>query len=215
MIIREATIEDLGSITDLHCRSFTPADHVPMILGRRYITATYRWLLNSDRAYILVAEIDNKIVGLVAVCDGSFTKSMFLATLPEFILGIVSRPQRILSKQLWKRLFRKPDKLMRGHNIQEIPGFAQLTIVAVDSKYRGQGIFGGLVEKTRDMSKLRGSRAIRAGIYENNISSRKAFIKAGWQEAEYLKTKDTVFYVAILDDEFKKDLKSLLYDSRQ
>jgi RimJ/RimL family protein N-acetyltransferase len=81
-----------------------------------------------------------------------------------------------------------------------------MTIGAVDSDFRGHGVFPALVEATKNYSKSRGSRAIRAGIYKTNQPSRRVFIKNGWFETPELQTSDTVFYVAYLDDLFQHEI---------
>jgi GNAT superfamily N-acetyltransferase len=203
MKIRQAVKEDLKEILDLHYRSFSIDDHVPMILGKNYVKATYRWLINSKQSYVLVADIDKSIVGLVAVSDGLFTRPMFIACLPDFFLSLVLKPQRVFSARLWKRFMRRPKLSEKKLPLKNEPGFAQMTIGAVDQKYRGAGIFGQLVEATKEVSRARGSKAIRAGIYATNSSSRKVFMKAGWQEMEDLQTEDTVFYATFFEDDFK------------
>jgi hypothetical protein len=204
--IRLAEIRDLDKLTDLHCASFKPEDHIPVMLGKRYVRATYKWLTTSPDAYTLVAEIDNRLVGLVAVCDKSFTKPMFMACLGEFILSIFSKPTLLFQVKLWARLFRHSDSSTKGEFIAVYPGMAQMTIGAVDANYRGKAIFPTLVEATKTYSKARGTRGIRAGIYKANESSRRVFIKGGWIETKELETPDTVFYVAYLDPTFPKEL---------
>jgi len=209
MKIRKAALKDLAKITDLHCRSFKHEDHVPMILGPHYIKATYRWLITSNKAYVLVAEKEDLIIGLVAVCDGPFAVPMFIACLPEFVLSLIMKPKRIFNKQLWKRLFRTSDNVKGKKNIAGIPGFAQMTIGAVDQNYRGLGVFSELIDATRDVSKTRGSKAIRAGVYETNRSSRRVFVKSGWKEMDYFKTEDTIFYTVFLDNDFAERMADL------
>jgi GNAT superfamily N-acetyltransferase len=197
--IRKATIDDINRLTDLHCKSFKPEDHVPMMLGENYVKATYKWQVLSKNAYVLVAEFEDKLAGLVAVCDGAFTKAMFFACLPEFILGIVKNPKLLLKKMLWKRLFRQPKITEEIKALVDSKGFAQMTIGAVEKEYRGSGVFGELINATKEYSKKRGSNAIRAGVYKKNQSSRRVFIKSGWPEITQLETIDTVFYVAFFD----------------
>ena len=79
-----------------------------------------------------------------------------------------------------------------------------MTIGAVDASYRGQGVFPALVEATRTYSKLRGSRAIRAGIYKINTPSRRVFIKSGWIETPAPGDTGYVFYVSYLDPTFPR-----------
>ena len=47
--IRLATDNDIDSLTELHCESFKPEDHVPVILGKDYVKATYRWQVSGDQ----------------------------------------------------------------------------------------------------------------------------------------------------------------------
>ena len=204
--IRLAYEKDVDQLTALHVASFRPEDHVPMMLGNNYVNATYRWQVSGKHAYTLVAEHDSKVIGLIAVCDGPFTYPMFMACLPEFFKSIITRPNLLFKKKLWNRLFRRPDISKTSKNIADYPGFAQMTIGAVDADFRGQGVFPALVEATKIYSKDRGSRAIRAGIYKNNQPSRRVFIKNGWIETSELETSDTVFYVAYLDPEFPNEL---------
>ena len=209
-MVRTATIADLDSLTELHCDSFGPEDHIPVMLGRDYVRATYRWLTTSSQAYCLVADSDHKIIGLVSVCDRSFTRPMFLACFPEFIRSLLHSPGLIVTSRLWERLLRGSAASEEAKHIVASPGFAQLSVVAVDAKWRGTGIFQALVEAAKTCSKNRGTLAIRAGVYKFNQASRRAFAKNGWIETPQLETADTVFYVAYLDPEFSKRLGTAL-----
>ena len=204
--IRLATVADVDILTELHCASFTPDEHVPVMLGKPYVRATYVWQTTSLQSYVLVAEESEKIVGLVAVCDGPFTRPMFIACLSEFFRSLITHLALIFKKKLWSRLFRRPDIHGNSKEIVDSPGFAQMTIGAVDENHRGYGVFPALVEATKAYSLKRGSRAIRAGIYKENMPSRKVFIKGNWIETPELETSDTVFYVSYLDPDFAKEI---------
>ena len=197
--IRLATIKDVDRLTDLHCRSFRPEEHVPMMLGRNYVKASYKWQISSELTYVLIAEYDGKFAGLVAVCDRSFTKDMFKACLPALMKSLLLKPQLLFNKMLWTRLFRSPDIAEGSKSKIDISGFAQMTIGAVDQSFRGKGIFAELVNATKEWSHRRGSKAIRAGVYKRNQSSRQVFVKSGWNELKELETTDTVFYAAFFD----------------
>lgn len=205
-LVRRATTEDLDCLTELHCDSFRPEEHIPVILGKDYVRATYRWLTTSPQAFCLVAESGHKIIGMVAVCDGSYTRPMFLASLPEFMRSLLRSPRLIFETRLWDRLLRRSETSEEANRIADYPGFAQLTIVAVDSKWRGTGIFTALVEAAKTYSRNRGSVAIRAGVYKFNQPSRRAFTKNGWIEMPELETSDTVFYVHYLDPDLPNRL---------
>lgn len=212
LTIKLATLSDVDRLTDLHCKSFMPEEHVPMMLGRDYVKASYKWQVSSKETYVLIAEYESKLAGLVAVCDGSFTKDMFIACLPQLIKSAIQTPGLLFNTKLWKRLFRSPD-LARGGKKIDIPGFAQMTIGAVDDDFRGLGVFVKLVQATKDFSKNRGSKAIRAGVYKSNKSSRRVFVKSGWTEVSELETPDTVFYVAFFDKSVAETFGSKLTES--
>ena len=207
MIIELANISDLDEITALHCLSFKPKDHVPMMLGRNYVKATYKWLITSNESYVLIGKEDDAIIGLVAVCDGAYTKPMFIACLPAFVKSIIVKPSRLFSTTLWERLFRRPDVDNTKTSIIDKPGFAQMTIGAVSHNYRGSGIFGLLIEETKQVSIERGSTGIRAGVYKKNKSSRSVFEKGGWQVMSCLETEETIFYASFFNDEYEAEIK--------
>ena len=195
MKIKKAKINDLNQIVELHCLSFTTKNHVPMMLGKNYVKATYRWLIKSKDSYILIIKENELILALVAVCDGPFTKKMFISCIPDFILSIALSPKRLFSKMLWERLLRRPNVDNEKIAIVDEPGFAQMTIGAVDSNHRGSGVFGELIEETKNVSKVRGSRRV--------------FEKSGWIEMKYLETEDTVFYTSFFDVNFENKMMNL------
>ena len=205
-VIRKATLEDLEKVTALHLASFHSDDHVPVMIGPSYVKATYKWQISSPEAYTLVADANGKIVGLVGMCDKSFTRPMFMACLGALFQSLLKKPSLLFQRKLWDRLFRDSKSSSKGETMARCPGMAQMTIGVVDSDYRGYGVFPALVEATKSFSSARGSRGIRAGIYKINNSSRRVFIKGGWIETPELETSDTVFYVAYLDPDFPKEL---------
>ena len=206
--IRRARTSEIDRLTELHMAVFKPEDNIPVLLGRRYVRATYRWLVMSKRAYALVAVAQDKIIGLVAISDISFTKPMFKACLREFLLSVVLKPSLFFKKRLWKRLIRGEGRTTQlGRRFANNPHIAQMTIGVVDREFRGQGIFPALIDATKDVSRSRGSRAIRAGVYKANRQSRRAFEKVGWVETSELETVDLVFYVAYLDPNIGKELR--------
>jgi len=197
--IRLATISDVEALTDLHCESFKPEDHVPLLLGRNYVKATYKWLVMYPRSYVLIAVYGDKIIGFTAVCDGAYVKAMFVACLPEFILSILTQPKRIVNRLLWHRLFRKPVKTKESEPLVYQKGIAQITIGAVAKEFRGTGVFGELLQAAKEFSKQRGSKAICVGAYKKNKSSLRALTKSDWVEVPEMETLDTVLLMANLD----------------
>lgn len=206
--IRLALPSEIDRLTELHVAAFTPENNIPALLGRRYVRATYRWLVTSKLAYTLVAVAQDKIIGLVAVADISFTKPMFKACLREFLRSLALEPSLFFKKRLRQRLIQGEGRTAElGRIIANYPCIAQMTIGMVEREFRGQGIFPALIEATKDVSRSRGSRAIRAGVYKTNRQSRRTFEKVGWVEMPELETADLVFYVAYLDSNLAKELR--------
>lgn len=200
--VRLATEADLNDLTELHCNLFEPEDHIPVMLGKEYVRATYRWFVTSSQAYCFVADCASKIIGMVTMCDSSFTRPMFFACLPEFIWSLLRSPHLIFQSRLWNRLLRRPETSTGASSLTSHPGFAQMSVIAVAHEWRGTGVFRSLVEKAKCYSKSRGSLAMRAGVYKLNQPSRRAFVKNGWIEMPELETNDTIFYVYFLDSAF-------------
>ena len=206
--IRRAQPSEIDRLTELHMSAFKPEDNIPVLLGRRYVRASYRWLVMGKRAYTLVAVAQDKIIGFVSVADSSFTKPMLRACLRQLLQSLALRPSLFFKKRLWQRLIRgEGNGTQMGRRIANYPRIAQLPIVVVDREFRGRGIFPALIEATKDISRSRGSRAIRAGVYKANRQSRRAFEKVGWVETPELETVDLVFYVAYLDPNLSKELR--------
>jgi ribosomal protein S18 acetylase RimI-like enzyme len=194
--IRRATEADLVAVTALHLEAFSAEDHVPVMLGPAYVRATYRWQLADHRTYLLVALDGGCVVGLVSVCDGPYTKPMFLACLPQFVWSLLRRPALAFNRRLWSRLLRRPGgQLPSG----EGAGIAHLMNIAVAEDHRGRGVFAAMSQAALAESRERGARAIRTGVYRSNVASRRAFAKAGWVEVPELATADTLTFITRLD----------------
>jgi ribosomal protein S18 acetylase RimI-like enzyme len=206
--IRVATNDDIEALTELHCASFKPHEHIPVRLGQDYVKSTFRWQVSSGHSYVLVADVEDSVAGYVGVSDVPFTRPMFVSCLGPFVRSVLKNPLLLSEKALWMRAFRGPrDHYAIGGDLLSCPTVAQMIIGAVDNRYRGYGIFPRLVESTKGASKARGSRAIVAGVYKDNSPSRRVFEKLGWVEFPGLETTDTVFYVAWLDPTFANEIR--------
>ncbi|MBN1828336.1 MAG: GNAT family N-acetyltransferase [Deltaproteobacteria bacterium] len=188
---------------------FTPEDNIPALLGPRYVRATYRWFVISKRAYTLIAVARGNVVGLVAVTDTSFTTPLFRASFLELLRSLAKKPLILFQKRLWQRLARgdKSSTRLRKRIVND-RRVAQLAVIIVKKEFRGQGIFPALIDAAKAISKGRGSRAIRAGVYKENRQSRRAFEKVGWIEMPELEANNLVFYVTYLDSEFAEEMRA-------
>jgi colanic acid biosynthesis glycosyl transferase WcaI len=197
-MIRPAEARDVDALARLHCHSFRPQEHVPVLFGERYVRSVYRWFVTSRRSYVLAVESEGRLIGVVAVSDGPYVRRMFAACWPEMLRSLVRKPLLPMQAGLWRRLFRSSPSAGARPGPGDRLGSAHLAFIAVDRAFRGRGIFRDLISASEATSRARGSLAIRAGVYKMNGSSRRAFSKAGWTEVPGLETADTVFYGADL-----------------
>ena len=204
-----ATPDDVDSLTELHCASFDPQDHVPVILGREYVRAMYRWQASGEEVYNLVADRGGQVIGLLGVCDRPYAWPMFKACLRAFVMSLAQNPLLLLDRRLWQRLFRRSEAPgYQATGMSNHPAIAQIIIGAVDAGSRGKGVFPALVETAKAVSQSRGSSAIRVGVYRTNSPSRGVFEKTGWIELPSSARSDTVSYVAYLDADLPRDLET-------
>jgi ribosomal protein S18 acetylase RimI-like enzyme len=200
LVLRAARPEDVDRLTELHWQAFGPDEHVPVILGKGYVRAMYRWHIRSQEAILLVAEQEGQIVGLLGACDRPYTWPMFRACFGELLRSLCSDPLLLVDRRLWQRMLRQREpSCKRASRTIRYPRSARVTFAAVDSRYRGRGVFPALVEAIRAASQVRGHRAMLVGVYRSNPASRKAFVKEGWCQVPELATSETVFYTIALD----------------
>ncbi len=191
--IRKATLKDLDKIIDLHLASFSSEEHIPVLIGKRYVRATYQWILTHENGFVLIAQDGDNIIGLQSVCIGSYELPMFLSCLPDLIISLITNYRLFLSKRLWKRLLRVFSKLKIKRN-GTMEKYANFIIGIIDSQYRGKGIFSVIVNSAVQICKENGCKKIYTGIYKQNITTQQIFTRYGWIICPELETRETCFY---------------------
>jgi ribosomal protein S18 acetylase RimI-like enzyme len=181
--IREATVADLEALVDLHYRVFDEHTHYGVLLGRRFIRATYRWYCQNPTAFALVGEIDGQIKGSCTVNQGPY-HAVFKANVRELVLAFLRRPMLLLVKPVRLRLL----SLVRGHSPRErIVGMkassAYLGYLAVDATARGAGIGPALIRMAIHECEERGWQRIVSDVHRTNVSARFMYKTLGFEEA--------------------------------
>lgn len=198
--LRLGIYEDAAQLTNLHLLLFSPNEHVPVVFGEDYILAIYSWMLRSDETFVLVAEVNNTIVGFISACDSPYTFRMFISCLPDLVKSFIKKPGLIFNKILWKRLLRHSQN---PQNIQSINqkelAISQIIFGGVDPNFRRFGIYTQINNYLKDYSKKRNIRAIRSEVYKENVSIRRYKENDGWIEVSELETTDTVTYMYFFD----------------
>lgn len=183
----------------LHLASFSPDEHLGVLLGPGFVRASYAWHVTDPAAWAIVAEMQGSVVGLLGMCDGPFTSRVLRSCLGSFIASLLRRPGLLFDRRLWSRLVReKPSAPWVGRFSAEL-GVAQMTIGAVDSGTRGVSVFPSLIRECERLGQVRGLRAVRAGVYRGNLPCQRSFAKCGWTEVEALGSVDTVYFVRVFD----------------
>lgn len=203
IIIRKAESSDLEILTNLHLSSFSAEEHFPLLIGSRYLRATYQWLLSYDKSFILVATTEGKeIIGLQSVCYGPYEFRMFVACLPTLIVSILLKPKLLINFNLWSRFFRVFNNHSNSNNkdnkydsILKKKEYSQFIIGFIVAEYRGMGAFSKLVEAAEKKCFETGSLLLITGIYKMNLSTQNIFSKLGWRIYPNLETRDTVIYI--------------------
>lgn len=206
-VIRFAERKDITGLVDLHCRSFTPEQHVPVVLGKQYVKAIFKWILQDSSTYAFVAEESNRLIGYICVCDHAYSSRMFLACLPDFFKSVIRNPTLIGNRLLWKRFLRREGyKDEKAKMIASHPGLTYIMFGAVDSHARGKGVYIELYNAVKKYSVTRGARALRGDVYKLNSVMRRVKEKDHWIEIPELETSETVAYIYFLDQSMISEL---------
>ena len=206
---RVATEADVEGMARLHLASFSRDEHLGVLLGPGFVRASYRWHVTDDTAYVIVAELDDRLVGLLGMCDVPFTTRMMKGCIPAFLGALARRPRLLVGRPLWSRLARSQAGEEWVGRFCSTPKVAQMTIGAVDAAARGHSVFPALIGRCEDISRSRGIRAVRAGVYRSNAACRRAFVKSGWTEVPALGSAETVFFVRAFDPDVIRDFPQL------
>lgn len=63
--IRPGSLNEIDNIVDVHLEAYRGMDSFGQKLGRQFLSATYRWFLESPKGFSLVAVVNNRVVGFV------------------------------------------------------------------------------------------------------------------------------------------------------
>jgi len=207
--IRLALESDVEAMAKLHLASFSPDEHLGVLLGPAFVRASYLWHVTDETAYVIIAEMDGNLLGLLGMCDGPFTMRMIRGCWQAFLGAFARHHQLLIDRRLWSRLARAKVRSEWVTEFCSTPGVAQMTIGAVDVNARGHNVFPSLIRSCENISKERGSAAVRAGVYRGNAPCRRAFVKSGWIEIPELGSDETVYFVCVFNPDLLKRFPQL------
>jgi ribosomal protein S18 acetylase RimI-like enzyme len=195
-IIRKASITDIDILVSLHLQCFDKKTHLIVGLGRSYIRAMYKWFIISCETFILVAEHQSYIVGLIAGSDGSYNRPMLRGTILFVVFGILKHPLLLFNKEFLKRAI----KILLGQKIvgeicRNEKGIAYLAFAAIRPSYRGKGLGDVLYRNAIIECIKRGCKRIRGGVRpKDNPGPTKILSGYGFTKEKELETNSTTFW---------------------
>ena len=200
--IRKATVSDLKQLVDLHYMSFTPREHLAMLLGRNFIQDIYRWFITSSETFTIVAEVDSRVVGMANGCDRRYDTAMIQHARRSAITGFLKHPWLILHPEFVKLALGKLlDRDVADPLAYRQKDTANLAFVAVDVSMRGYGVANRLLIEAKRTALQRGKKFLWAAVYSNNTVSKRTFEKAGFRQREGVEIYRRIFMEADLCSE--------------
>jgi ribosomal protein S18 acetylase RimI-like enzyme len=195
-IIRKATLADVASLTALHCKAFAGEGHAAIGFGESFIESVYRWQVSGANEFVLIAEEGGRLAGFVAMSRGNYRRNILRSCWPSALRSILLRPSIGAVTSLGHVLARWVSDRRRTRDVHHsLPDPFELSYIAVNEEFRGAGIASRLLAAAENEVVARGGRTIVAGVYKINLSSRRAFTKAGWTESAVLETENTVTFL--------------------
>jgi hypothetical protein len=214
-VIRIALKSDVPAMAGLHMASFSPEEHLGTLLGPKFVEASYNWHVKDKKAYVIIAELEGKLLGLLGMCDGPFTVRMVKGSLAAFLGAFFLKPHLLVDRRLWARLKRERSNSRWADEFCSTFGVAQMTIGAVAEAARGYSVFPRLIKACEEIGRARGNIAIRAGVYRGNAACRRAFQKGGWTQIDALGSSETVYFVRVFDADLFRKFPRLKADEKE
>ncbi len=210
MNIRQATENDLKNIADLHMLCFPDSfsTHLGKFRKGKLLQRYYWEFYNDNPKLFLVAEDDNKIVGL---CMGHYSenKYYFKNFLKHNIASICLRTLCLLitgNKKAWKKIKEllknekpKTKKLEGAQIVGKYPERERgdLLSICVHNEYRGTGVAAELVDKYNEILKNLGRKVSFLAVEKSNPRGIHFYEKSGYTASAYY-GEESIFYFKIL-----------------
>jgi ribosomal protein S18 acetylase RimI-like enzyme len=187
--VTSATPFDVNALEELHSACFTRHEHLPVQLGRPFIHAVYRWFVSSPNTFVLVARLNDRIVGFTTLSDRPYNLPMLRACQHELIIGYMRHPLAIFNVEIFRRL----GQVFLGRQKDAHEKVAQIAFTGVDPRFQCQGIGTALKEASIQVCRERGMLAITTGVRRQNHKARRLNERAGFVEVPALSTRRLVF----------------------
>jgi predicted N-acetyltransferase YhbS len=169
VVLRLAHSSDVPELTSLHFRCFDSSTHVATQLGRRFIQRCYDWYVSAEAAFVVVAEHESKIVGLVAFNQGSYSQ-VFRSNFASMLFGLLAHPHALAHRGIQRRAWAEVTRTFTAAHSHDFDmrRAGCLALLAVSPEVSGRGIGAGLVRMGIGEGAKRGWALIFTGVHRTN-----------------------------------------------
>ena len=171
---RVAVLDDATAVATLHIDQL-PHAFLPT-LGSRALRRLYRHLVQSEHAFVLVADADEGVAGFVAVAEDTRRTYREFLRHDGVVAALLAAPAALRApRRVWEtlRYGRRPDHA-------GLPA-AEILAIAVADRARGSGVASGLVEAALRELRHRKIEAARVVTATGNAQARRMYERAGFR----------------------------------
>jgi ribosomal protein S18 acetylase RimI-like enzyme len=174
-VIRAGTARDARRAAELHASAISEG-FLPR-LGPRFLARLYRTVVNDERSFLLVAEDEGRIVGMIAGTEDVHALYRRFLRGEGIIAAVVAAPNVV-------RNLRSVLETLRygGSSTTELPP-AELLAVAVDEAARGKGAGRALVDALTSEFARRGTSSSKVVVGAANDPALGLYRACGYRDA--------------------------------
>ncbi len=196
MEILISTHNDISSIAK--CQVICFPDSFAVKLGSACIEKSLQWFLANPNRFLVHVENNGNVIGFVGgfmpqfIGDGSKSGILNFAIKDAFT-GLLRRPNLFFKKELWfysivfiknkLRLLQKKltkNKLIVPEEFQDYLHSVAITIIAVHTQFRGNGIVDDLLDYVEKFAITHNKTVLCLGVKQKNIIASRAYERNGW-----------------------------------
>jgi ribosomal protein S18 acetylase RimI-like enzyme len=171
--VRPATVDDAAAAASLHVEQI--GEGFLSLLGPGFLTRLYRRITRTPGSFLLVAEVDGRVVGFVAGSGdvGYLYRSFLLRDGVQAALGAAGRLAAGWRRVLETLRHASGDGVGRGRG-------TELLAIAVDPAAQGEGIGSALVDAFFAEVDARGDRSAYVVVASHNDRAIRMYGRAGF-----------------------------------
>lgn len=183
MKVRDARVEDVEAIAQLHLKAFD--GEIGPVVGLGYLRAFMRWFIETPSAVSLVAEEDGAVVGYVFGAPDGYGPGLTRHLMPTIAVGVLRNLPRVILHPSFRRQVRArlTNLVLRREPRNPIfeatpPGGFCLVGIGTAPTVRGRGVGTELV---RNFLERVGAVAVILDVFADNAAARAVYVRCGFK----------------------------------